>query len=344
MSAGAPAGGGAGTGVLLINLGTPRAPEAGAIRAFLRAFLSDPRVIEIPRLLWLPILHLGVLPLRPRRLVPAYRAIWMAGGSPLMVHSEAQRDALGARLARRGAGAVAVELAMCYGEPSFETALARLAAAGAERLLALPLYPQYSASTQGAAFDALAAALARRRRVPAVRFVDHYFDAPAYIRACAARVRAHRAEHGAGDKLLLSFHGLPRRCVALGDPYERQCRETARLLAAELGLADQDWALSFQSRFGRAEWVKPYTTETLEALAASGARTVEVFCPGFAADCLETLEEIAMQNRDAFLAAGGKDFRYIPALNASEAHIECLAELVAKHAGDWLPDAPRGGG
>ncbi len=320
-------------GVLLINLGTPQAPTAAAVRKYLKEFLSDPRVVEIPRPIWLPILYTLVLTLRPRRTARAYRKIWTAEGSPLMVNTRRQQQALGPALHRYGLTGVTVEMAMCYGQPSIASALEKLCGAGMTQLAVLPVYPQYSATTTAAAFDAIARALKKQRQLPEIRLINDYHDNDAYIKACAARILDWRREHGAGEKLLFSFHGLPKRNIALGDPYQRQCRKTAELIARELKLKWNRWLLCFQSRFGRAEWLTPYTDETLRALARQGVRSVDIFCPGFAADCLETLEEIAMQNRDFFLEAGGDRFHYIPALNDSKEHIECLARIVRDISG-----------
>ena len=309
-------------GVLLVNLGTPRAPTAAAVRRYLREFLSDPRVVEIPCAIWLPILYGLVLTLRPRRVARAYRKVWMDGGSPLLVHTLRQRHLLGVALG------MPVEAAMCYGHPSIASALAKFDRLGITRLVVLPVYPQYSATTTAAAFDAIARALKKQRRLPEMHLIADYHDRATYIRACARRVLVSRREHGVGEKLLFSFHGLPQTSTRRGDPYQAQCRMTAVLIARELGLEWGEWLLCFQSRFGYAEWVKPYTDKTLKVLARQGVKSVDVFCPGFAADCLETLEEMNMQNRALFLESGGERFHYIPALNDSEEHIECLAGII----------------
>ena len=323
---------GARVGVLLINLGTPRSPTTAAVGSYLRQFLSDPRVIELPRPVWLPVLYGLVLPLRSWRVKRAYRKIWMPGGSPLRVNTIRQRRLLAAALQKRGLAA-SVEAAMCYGPPSVAAALGKFDETGVTRLVVLPLYPQYSSTTTAAAFDAVARALEKQRRLPEIHLVNGYHDRDAYIKACAARVLESRREHGAGEKLLFSFHGLPRRNVLLGDPYQEQCRETAALIAHELGLKWDEWLPCFQSRFGRTEWLRPYADETLGSLARRGVESVDVFCPGFAADCLETLEETAMQNRGLFLGKGGKRFHYVPALNDSERHIGCLAGIVCDALG-----------
>ena len=316
-------------GVLLVNLGTPQAPTTKAIRSYLREFLSDPRVIEIPRLIWLPILYGVVLPLRPRRIVDAYRSIWLPEGSPLLVHTRRQRRGLDEALKRRGPASVKVEMAMCYGQPSIVTALEKLCEFGVTRLVVLPVYPQYSAATTAATLDAVAKALGKQRYVPELRILNGYHDDGLYIKACAGNIAESRSKHGSGEKLLFSFHGLPKRNIAMGDPYRSQCHTTARLLAQELGLKWNEWLITFQSRFGFAEWLTPYTDESLRLLARQGVKSVDVFCPGFAADCLETIEEIGVQNRDFFLEAGGERFHRIPSLNATARHIECLAQLAS---------------
>lgn len=316
------------TGVLLINLGTPDAPTAPAIRSYLRQFLGDPRVVEIPRPIWLIILNLFVLPLRPRRLVHAYASVWTEAGSPLMAISRQQAAALEARLG------LPVALAMTYGQPSIETGLAELEAAGARRIIVLPLYPQYSGSTTAAAFDALFARLRQRRWMPELRTVGSYHDHPAYIAALENSVRRHWAEQGRGEHLLISFHGVPQRYVELGDPYYCHCQKTARLLAEALELKAGDYSVTFQSRFGKTPWVQPYTDETIVALAGRGLKRLDVICPGFSADCLETLEEVSQRYGEEFLKAGGERLAYIPALNAHPEHIEALAGVLAPLLGD----------
>lgn len=328
------------TAVLLINLGTPEQPTAPALRAYLRQFLSDPRVVEIPPLLWRPVLSL-ILAVRPRRSAAKYAAIWTPAGSPLKVHSEQQALLLRGWLGDRGLD-IEVALAMRYGRPSIASVLADLAARRVERLLVLPLYPQYSATTTASAFDAVHAALARMRNVPEVRWIKHFHDDPAYIEALKARVLEHWRRHGRatdeGGKLVMSFHGVPRRTLELGDPYHCECQKTARLLAESLGLAPDDYTVSFQSRFGRAQWLQPYTAPLLAELGRGGVPRVDVICPGFVADCLETLEEIALEGRQEFLQAGGKAFHYIPALNDSPAFVGALAGLVQLHTQGWPVD------
>lgn len=328
-------------GVLITNLGTPEAPTPGALRRYLREFLWDPRVVEMPRPLWWLILNGIILNVRPRRSARAYATVWTEQGSPLMEISRRQREALASALSARLPGPVNVALGMRYGRPSIAEGLERLRAAGARRILVLPLYPQYSASTTGSTFDALAEVLKRWRWVPELRFVNHYHDDPAYIAALAAHIRAHWEAQGRGERLVFSFHGVPRRYLLAGDPYHCQCHKTARLTAEALGLAQDQWLVTFQSRFGREEWLRPYTDETMQALPGKGVRSVDVVCPGFSADCLETLEEIAGQNREIFEQAGGERFAYIPALNDDPAHIEALAGLVLRHVAGW-PEADAG--
>lgn len=325
-------------GVLLVNLGTPDEPTTRAVRHYLAEFLSDPRVIETPRWLWWPILHGFILRVRPRRSAKNYRKIWTEQGSPLLVHSQAIAEQLQLRLDTRLSGTVKVVLGMSYGHPSLESALEELYAAHARRIVVLPLYPQYSGTTTGSVFDAVTALLALRRWVPEMRFVSHYHDAPGYIDAVADSIREYREANGAAEKLLFSFHGLPRKTLDSGDPYHCQCLKTARLVAEALDLTDAAWAVTFQSRVGRGEWLRPYTDETVAALAHEGIKSLDVACPGFAADCLETLEEIAMQNRDLFIASGGRTLNYIPALNARDEHLGFLERLVARHASGW-PEA-----
>lgn len=304
-------------GVLLVNLGTPSAPTAPAIRAFLREFLLDRAVVKIPRLIWWPLLFGVILPFRPRKLVHKYQSVWTPEGSPLLAISRQQRTALQAALPD-----CRVALAMRYGEPAIAQGLRELA--GADPLILLPLYPQYSGTTTGTTFSAL------ERLRPGFKGITDYHADPAYIAALAQSVRAHWSAHGRGEKLLMSFHGLPQRFVDEGDPYARQCETTARLLADALQLQPREWQRSYQSRLGRAQWLQPYTEATVRSLAQQDVKSLDVICPGFAADCLETLEEIALQTRDAFISAGGKQLRYIPALNDQPAHIAALAALIQR--------------
>jgi ferrochelatase len=324
------------TGVLLVNLGTPEAPTAPALRRYLKEFLSDPRVVEIPRAVWLPLLHGVILNTRPARSAEKYAQIWTPEGSPLRIHSERQVKLLKGWLGQSGHPDVLVDYGMRYGEPSIAARLAQMKQAGCNRLLVLPLYPQYAASTTASTFDALARTLARMRNLPELRMVRSYPDHPGYIRALAAAVNQHWIERGRGGKLVLSFHGVPRFCLDKGDPYHCECHKTARLLGEELGISAGQYLVTFQSRFGRAEWLKPYTQSTIEELARSGANRVDVICPGFVSDCLETLEEIAMECKSAFLKAGGKEFHYIPALNERPEWIAALGGLTLDHLGNWM--------
>ncbi len=317
------------TGILVANLGTPDAPTTGAVRRFLRQFLWDPRVVEYPRWLWWLILNLIILVIRPPRSAAAYREIWTDEGSPLMLHSVKIAEAL------RASTGVPVELGMTYGKPSIADAIDKLLAAGAERILVLPLYPQYSGTTTAPVFDTVAKKFGKLRWVPDLQMINSYHDEPGYIDALAASVREYRAEHGSGDKLVMSFHGVPKSTLDNGDPYYCFCHKTARLLAETLQLADDDWLMTFQSRVGREEWLQPYTDATLVELAEQGCERLDVICPGFATDCLETLEEIAMQNAEAFVESGGGELHYIPALNARDDHIAFLTELANRRLAAW---------
>jgi len=312
------------TGVLLVNLGTPDAPTPSAIRRYLREFLSDPRVVEIPRMQWLPVLYGFILPFRPKKLVHAYSSVWSERGSPLLDVSRQQAMKLQAVL---GAD-VPVALGMTYGSPSIGSAMAELRQNGAQRIVVLPLYPQYSGTTTASVVDAIFRVLASERHVPELRTINDYHAHPAYIEALASSVRAYRQAHGASEHLLMSFHSIPQRYVDQGDPYDAQCKKTAALLAEALQLQPGQWSISFQSRLGREPWLQPYTDVILPQYAAKGIKTLDVICPGFSADCLETLEEVAIRYRADFLAAGGKDFRYIPALNADAEHIRMMQTLV----------------
>lgn len=322
------------TAVLLVNLGTPAAPTPEAVRRYLAQFLTDPRVVEIPGALWRPILHGVVLRTRPAKSAAKYAAIWSEQGSPLLVWTQRQATRLLGSLGERG-HSVLVRAAMRYGSPSIPEALDALKTQGATRVLVLPLYPQYAASTTASALDAVAAWTRRSRRVPALRVVDGFHDDPGYIAALASSVQAHWLREGRGGMLVMSFHGLPARSIALGDPYHHQCQATARLLAERLGLQAHEFRISFQSRFGRARWLEPSTDATLRRLAREGVERVDVVCPGFTADCLETLEEIALAGRASFLAAGGRTFHAIACLNDSPAWIDALARLAIRHLQGW---------
>ncbi len=323
-------------GVLITNLGTPDAPHKKQLRPYLRQFLSDPRVVEVPRLLWWFILNGVILNLRPARSAAAYRTVWTERGSPLLFHTQDQADALRSVLEQRIGGSVAVEFAMRYGTPDIDSALQRLFDQGVQKLLLLPLYPQYSGPTTGSTFDAVATDFQRRRWLPELRFLTNYHDHPAYIEALAQSIRDYWGSHGRPQRLLFSYHGEPRRYLDEGDPYHCQCHKTTRLVATALGLEKSDYGTVFQSRFGREEWLRPYTDETLQRLPEEGITRVQVVCPGFAADCLETIEEIGIENRDYFLQAGGEEYAYIPCLNSDPGHIAALAQLVEEQLAGWL--------
>lgn len=323
------------TGVLLVNLGTPDAPDRRSLRHYLREFLSDPRVVEIPRLFWYPILYGIILNKRPSASATKYQEIWTEDGSPLLHISLQQQKALQKEVDVRFQGPVNIALAMRYGNPSVESALSQLREAGARRILVLPLYPQYCAATTATTFDKVFDELKRWRWIPELRLVNHYHDNPAYIEALASSVLQHWENQPRGELLLMSFHGIPRRNLLLGDPYFCECQKTARLLAYALNLSESEYRVTFQSRFGKAEWLQPYTDKTLQALPGRGIKNVDVVCPGFAADCLETLEEIQVENRDCFLGVGGERYQYISALNADAKHIQALADVIQQHTQGW---------
>ena len=330
-------GSGAATGALLVNLGTPDAPTPAAVRRFLAEFLWDPRVVEAPRWVWWFALHGVILRIRPARSAHAYRQIWTPEGSPLLLHTRALVDGVRGALQRHLPATVV--LGMTYGSPGIPAALEQLRSAGVRRLVVLPLYPQYSGTTTASVFDRVTSHLQRWRWVPDLRFIGNYHDETAYIDAIAASIREHWRTHERGH-LLFSFHGVPHRYLLAGDPYHCQCQKSARLVAERLGLEASAWSISFQSQVGRDEWLRPYTDATLLKMAREGQRRVSVVCPGFATDCLETLEEIAIRNRALFMANGGEFYDYIPALNAIDAHAELLAELIARHARAWPAAQP----
>jgi ferrochelatase len=315
------------TAILLVNLGTPDAPTAPAVRRYLAEFLGDPRVVELPRLLWLPILYGIILVTRPAKSAAKYAKVWTPEGSPLKVHTERQAKLLRGLLGQRGDKDAVVAWAMRYGQPAVGATLDALRQQGVTRTLILPLYPQYAGSTTTSIYDAVEAW--QRRNPDAMEFVNiqSYPDHAGYIKALASSIRDHWMNQGRGDKLVMSFHGIPQHSVDRGDPYANECRRTADLLAAELGLAPERWQLTFQSRFGKAAWLQPYTQPTLERMARDGLKSVDLVCPGFVADCLETLEEINMECREAFLENGGKEFNYIPCLNERSDWIAALADI-----------------
>ena len=327
------------TAILLVNLGTPDAPTPPAVRRFLKQFLSDPRVIEIPRALWLPILHGFILNARPKKSAKKYASIWSKDGSPLKGHTERQARLLRDYFDLQVRSPITVDFAMRYGEPSIPGTLARLKSEGCDRILVIPMYPQYAASTTASALDEVAEYLQRVRNVPEIRVAKHFHDHPAYIGALARLVRDHWGRSGRPDKLVMSFHGLPRYTLTRGDPYHCECRKTARLLAEELELADTHWQISFQSRFGGAEWLKPYTASTLAEYGRQGLRRVDVICPGFVADCLETLEEVGIEGKRIFLGAGGKEFHLLPCLNERDDWIRSFAGIAREHLADWVSES-----
>ncbi|WP_041521606.1 ferrochelatase [Gilvimarinus agarilyticus] len=314
------------TGVLLTNLGTPDAPTKAGLRRYLAEFLSDPRIVEIPRLLWLLILHGIILNIRPKQSAKLYESIWTDEGSPLLAISRRQRDAIAKALGPE----VKVALGMRYGNPSIASALAELQAAGVRKIVVLPLYPQYAAATVGSTFDAVSKELQHWRWVPELHFLSGYCEHPGYATALAATMSEHQAEHGAPDKWVFSYHGTPKFSLEKGDPYYCFCVKTTRLAAEKAGLNPNDCITTFQSRFGKAEWLKPYTEQTLKELPAQGVKNIAILSPAFSADCLETLEELEEQNRDFFLDAGGEQYHYIPALNDRADHIELLVDILQK--------------
>ncbi|QIU92067.1 ferrochelatase [Yokenella regensburgei] len=314
------------TGILLANLGTPDAPTPAAVKRYLRQFLSDSRVVDTPRLLWWPLLRGAILPIRSPRVAKLYQSVWMEGGSPLMVYSRQQQQALAARLPD-----TPVALGMSYGSPSLASAVEELLAQKVDHIVVLPLYPQYSCSTVAAVWDELGRILATKRHIPGISFIRDYADNQTYIQALVASARASFEKHGEPDVLLLSYHGIPQRYADEGDDYPQRCRDTTRELVNALGISPDRVIMTYQSRFGREPWLTPYTDGTLKMLGEKGVNHVQVMCPGFSADCLETLEEIAVQNREFFLEAGGKKYEYIPALNADPAHIEMMVSLTAPY-------------
>lgn len=331
---------GSDVGVLLTNLGTPDAPTTGALRRYLGEFLWDPRVVEVPRPVWWLVLNGIILNTRPRRSAAAYRQVWEADGSPLLSIARRQTASVRARLAELVGHPVPVHLGMRYGNPAIPDALDELHRAGCRRLLILPLYPQYSASTTASTFDAVGAWLRRQRDAPALRLVRDYHDDPGYLDALAESIDDHWRRHGRAELLMFSFHGIPKQYVRKGDPYPRHCGRTVLGVVARLGLRRGEWKTTFQSRFGPQAWLQPYTDRTLERLPAKGVRKVDLVCPGFSADCLETLEENNIGNRELFLEAGGTDLNCVPCLNDSAAHVEALTGVVRRELGGWIRERP----
>jgi ferrochelatase len=328
------------TGVLLINLGTPDAPTPAALRPYLKEFLSNRRVIEVPRLIWWPILYGFILPFRPKQSAEKYALIWTAEGSPLKVHTERQTALLAEMLRNTVSNKLVVEYAMNIGNPSVTSVLNKMKSAECDRILVIPLFPQYAASSTAAAMDAVFAALNHMRNMPAIRTVKQYHDHPGYIAALAQNIREYWEQHGQPDKLIISFHGVPRKNLDKGDPYFCFCQKTGRLLAEALNLEQSQYQVCFQSRFGRAQWLQPYTAETLENLGKNQTRRVDIVCPGFVSDCLETLEEIAIEGKKIFIEAGGKEYHYIPCLNERTDWIAALADIVQSNLHGWLESAP----
>ncbi len=324
-------------GVLLVNLGTPDSTDVPDVRRYLKEFLSDPRIVEVPRALWWLILNGVILRVRPAKTAEAYKSVWdEKEGSPLLSISKKQAAALGIKLANTSKAKVV--LAMRYGNPSIADALTELRGANVRRLIIVPMYPQYSGSTVGSVFDEVTRQLSKLRWLPECRFVNQYFDEKAYIEALAQTIREHWQQHGRAQQLVMSYHGIPQRYRTSGDPYFCQCQATSRLVADELQLTQDDYRVVFQSRFGREPWLQPYCDETLKSLPAQGIKSINVVCPGFAADCLETIEEIDEENREYFMDAGGEEFSYIPALNDHTTHIDMLSSLIERHTGGW-PEA-----
>jgi len=316
------------TGILITNLGTPDEPETASVRRYLREFLSDPRVVEIPKLLWMIILHGIILRVRPARSARLYKDIWSAEGSPLLAIGKRQRDRLEQLLRENGQQDYELQLAMRYGNPSIRDALRAFQQQGIHRVVVLPLYPQYAGPTTGSTFDVVADEFKQWRWVPELHFINSYHDHPLYIEALANSIRKHVAEHGKPQKLVLSYHGMPKRNLMLGDPYHCHCQKTTRLVMQQLGFAEDEIITTFQSRFGKAEWLKPYTDATLASLPGQGVKDVAIISPAFSADCLETIQELDQENREIFMEAGGEQYRYIPCLNDDDEHIRLMAELV----------------
>jgi protoporphyrin/coproporphyrin ferrochelatase len=324
------------TGILLINLGTPDAPTAQAVRPYLKEFLGDPRVVEIPRAIWWLILNGIILNTRPKKSAAKYAKIWMPEGSPLRVHTEKQTSLLQGYLSQHTKAPYVVDYAMRYGNPSISSVLRKFKEQNCQRILVLPMYPQYAASSSGTAFDIVFAEILKMRNTPALRTIKNFHDNPGYIKALANNINDYWMKNGRPEKLVMSFHGLPQFSLDKGDPYHCECHKTGRLLAYELGLKPEQYFISFQSRFGKAEWLKPYTTATLLELGKKKTKRVDVVCPGFVADCLETLEEIAMEGKEDFQHAGGGEYHYIPCLNERNDWLHALTDLVMDNLQGWL--------
>jgi ferrochelatase len=333
-------------GILLANLGTPDAPTPKALRSYLGQFLMDRRIVEIPRFIWCWILHCIILVVRPKKSAEKYAQVWMKEGSPLLVHSQKQAQLLRGFLSQKVKSPFVIELGMSYGNPSMKTAIEKLKVQHCDKILLFPLFPQYAASSTAAVYDAVWKVLLKMRNVPAIRTVRHYHDHPAYIKALASSVNDYWMINGRPDKLVMSFHGVPRVHLDKGDPYHCECHKTARLLAESLGLSKDKYQVAFQSRFGKQEWLKPYFANVLEALGKANTKRIDVICPGFSSDCLETLEEIAIEGKHIFQSNGGGDYNYISALNENDAWIHAMTEIALENlqgwvSGDWDPDAAK---
>lgn len=325
-------------GVLLANLGTPDAPTAKALKPYLKQFLHDRRVIEIPRFIWCWILHCIILVVRPKKSAEKYASIWTKDGSPLMVYANKQKVLLSEKLAQRIQSPVSIALGMSYGNPSIKSAIEKLKADRCNKILVFPLYPQYAASSTAAAFDSVWKTLLKMRNVPAIRTIKHYHDHPAYVQAMADHIQSYWTQHGKPSKLIMSFHGIPKFHVEKGDPYYCECKKSGRLIAEALGLISDDYEIVFQSRFGKQEWLKPYLAETLKTLGQKNVARIDVVCPGFSSDCLETLEEIAMEGQEIFQENGGGDYHYIPALNENDAWIEAMCKISMENLQGWVEE------
>ncbi|WAJ70231.1 ferrochelatase [Catenovulum adriaticum] len=325
-------------GVLITNLGTPEAPTKPALKRYLKQFLSDPRVVEVPRFVWWFILNGVILNFRPARSAKAYQGVWTDKGSPLLIHTQNQHKAIAEQLVVEFGDKIVVEYAMRYGKPAINETIDKMLAQGVRQLLVLPLYPQYSATTTASTFDAIAQDFTKRRWLPDFKFISHYHDNADYIQAIADKIRAHWDKKGRADKLVFSYHGIPKRYLDNGDPYHCECYKTSRLVADNLALNKDEYITTFQSRFGKEEWLKPYTDHSLQAFPKQGIKSVQVICPGFSADCLETIEEIGEENRDYFIEAGGERFEYIEALNSDPQHIDMLVNLIKTNLANWSGD------
>ena len=329
-------------GVLLTNLGTPENPSPVSLKKYLKEFLSDPRVIEVPRIIWQIILRGFILNTRPKKVAKLYKSIWLKKGSPLLVTLKSQTKKIKKKIGRK-LGDTRFELAMRYGDPSIESGLAALNRQGCRRILILPLYPQYCAATTGSTFDKVTKILRGWRWIPEVRFVNGYFDHPMYINALCESIKTNWKTKGRLEKIIFSYHGVPKKYLLKGDPYHCFCQKTTRLVVEKLKLKEKEYMTTFQSRFGPDEWLQPYTDKTLESLPAKGVKKIHIISPGFSSDCLETLEELEKENKEIFLGAGGLEYNYIPCLNESPNHINLLSELIINHTKGWPENKKKNG-